>query len=78
VRGTASKITIQRRNSARYCSFASGSVDTNNAGRNLRTFELDGMTADRLDDLAREISTRSGTAEMMRYIYASLSRMIHK
>jgi hypothetical protein len=25
VRGTASKITIQRRNSARYCSFASGS-----------------------------------------------------
>jgi hypothetical protein len=48
------------------------------AGMLWLSLELDGMTADRLDDLAREISTRSGTAEMMRYIYASLSRMIHK
>ena len=38
------------------------------------SLELDGMTADRLDDLAREISTRNETAEMMRYIYASLSQ----
>jgi hypothetical protein len=28
------------------------------------SLELDRMTADRLDDLAREISTRSGNAEM--------------
>jgi hypothetical protein len=39
------------------------------------SLELDRMTADRLDDLAREISTRSGTAGMMRHIYALLSRM---
>jgi hypothetical protein len=39
------------------------------------SLELDRMTADRSDDLARDaVEPR----KMIRYIYASLSRMIHK